>query len=218
MSPFVMHLWATEAGAYPEVVSVSSGGTSALGQATITKPASLAEHNTMLLLFRNISATHDATGDGWTQVFSVNADGVNHRMSAWSKAVTSSESATFQFDASSANRTGWVVLQFQGGVTFSHATAVDSLDPPNLSILGDAEKTMWLACVSHGASDSTLTNPTDYTDQVRGASDSTSADTRSACACARQERDAASENPGTWAASATAHYPIAATVGVRVTP
>ena len=216
MTPFVNVLWPT--GAFPVVVSASSGGTSSLtSPVPITKPASLAEGNTLLLAFYNKSTTHSG-GDGFANLFSVYHTGTtDQHLSVWTKTVTASEAASFDFDVHSPNRAGWWVLQFEGAVAFEYATANVDLDPPNLTLAGGSAKAMWLALLGHGASDSVLTNPSGYTDQVRGASNSSSADSRSACAVARRGVEAASENPGAWAASATAYYPVTATIGVRST-
>lgn len=215
MSPHVHTLWAT--GAFPTLEGSTSGGTSSLtGDPPLDLSAlPLTEGNLLVLVFRSDSEVHDGPS-GWTKEADVTYDSPEtSTMSVWSKTVGASESDSQTFEQSSSDRCGWVCFELSGAHGDVEASIVEEYDPPNLSPAWGDAKTLWLTACGVSASDNTLTRPSGYSDQVDGASDPSTADSRSRCAMALRENEASSENPGSWGVSGDAYRALTATIGVR---
>ena len=220
MTPFVMHLAAPEGGSFPPVEGRTSGATSVLTSdpSLDLSALPLTEGNVLLLAFRSNSVTHTGPS-GWTKVGELQATGSDDKLTLWTKVVGSSEPSSQTFVISGSDRCGWTCLEVSGVATSEGtwvATALaEGFDPPNLTIPWGSAKQRLVTTCSVGASANTLTAPSGYTNQVDGASDSSTASSRVRTATADREGEVGSENPAAWGESGTTFLPVSATIALR---
>ena len=202
--------------AFPSRVGSTSGATSDLTANPVMDLSDLplTEGNVLVLAFRCESTTHSGPSE-WTSRGVLAATGETDKLSIWSKVVGSSESTSQAFNKSGSNRAAWVIFEYEDAHGEVEVAFAQGLDAGVITPSWGEAMTTWVAVAGVSASANTLTAPSGYGSQVDGASVSNTLASRSRCAMADRENEAASENPAAWGETGTVFFPISAVVAVR---
>lgn len=132
------------------------------------------------------------------------------------KVATGSEGSTVTLVGSSSVRTSWQVLLIRGGalpVEREVTNGTNSINPPSLSPSWGQAKTLWIAsAINSGASFSITAAPASYSEF--SANIFSSGGTSLGLASAIRQREAASENPGSFTGTEDG-YTRAATFAIQ---
>ncbi len=212
---------------FPQVVSVtaSSFGTNTKPHA-VAMPATVSAGELLLMLVANDGSANQTTPSGWTALFQNQRSGSAVSFSAYTKVATGTEAGTTVNVATSANEQVaaqvYRISNWYGALTgvqaSSSATGTNvSPNPPSLTASWGAANTLWLATQAsdHDGTRTVTVYPANYTNGLQTQSNTGANAVH--VASARQERNAASEDPGTFTVDVSDNW-VAKTIAIRPAP
>lgn len=199
---------------FPVVQATNSGNTgSNAASYAAPLPASIQAGDLLLLLVSVNNTITLTTPSGWTQLFNTANGALRH--ACYYKTASGSEGSTVTVTGSGS--AGWATNSYRitghQGAPEAGTSATgtsNSPNPPSLTPSWGSAKTLWLAAVGNiVGGGTTATAPTNYGNQVTAA-----ASFSARCSSSRRELEASSEDPGTYALSASQAW-VTNTVAIR---
>jgi len=209
--------------AYPLVQSVQTFvNDTETSSHDVTLPSGISSGDLLLTFLRvgHTGVTVSSTPTGWTELENT-PSGDRESWYLFGRVADETEGATVTYGLTGNKRLSAITYRVSGweGTLGNGVASVDALgsSSPELATGWTADDIVWFAAISQTVSDSeySVTNPTNYGDQVSVSTASSTASDRTSIYTARRALNAATETPGSWSFSGTNSRVVTMTVAVR---